>query len=289
MEPWTHQVNQAAVAVDAAEALLGHQHSRGGPSQAHRRVPTARDVPRGPCDHGVRGSHDVRRGQRLAQFLRQPRADERQHLGHALPERPRRFGEDVVVLRRQVLERHHGNGVAFLLASPSTGTFPGAGQEGFEPAQEGLEVELSEPHRHGEADEGRKAVSDSATKKDSQSESGTSEGINRLEGKIDNRFDRLDSRVDSSTNRLDGKLDGKLDNSFNALLTEVRELGRKFDNHASAKDREERENSKDKRKEEREDESGRIGFWRCLGIAVVGGIVVVIGDYIKDNGFPGFN
>ena len=161
----------------------------------------------------------------------------------------------------------------------------GAGQEGFEPVEEGLEVELSESPDHGEADEGRQAVSDSATKKDSQSESGTSESINRLDGKIDNRFDRLDSKIDSHTNRLDSKID----NSFNVLLTEVRELGRKFDNYVSAKDREERENSKDKRKEEREDESGRIDFWRSLGIAVVGGIVVVIGDYIKDNGFPGFN
>ena len=106
-----------------------------------------------------------------------------------------------------------------------------------------------------------------------------------LDSKIDNRFDSLDSKVDSHTNRLDGKIDS----SFSALLTEVREVGRKFDNYASAKDREERENSKDRRKEEREDESGRIGFWRSLGIAVVGGIVVVIGDYIKDNGFPGFN
>ena len=128
-------------------------------------------------------------------------------------------------------------------------------------------------------------MSDSATIRDSQSVSGTSESINRLDGKIDNRFDRLDSKVDSHTNRLDGKID----NSLNALLAEVRELGRKFDNYASAKDREERENSKDKRKKEREDESGRIGFWRSLGIAVVGGVVVVIGDYIKDGGFPGFN
>ena len=274
-----------AVAVDAAEALLGHQHSRRGPSQTHRRVPPARDVPRGPCDHGVHGPHDVRRGQRLAQFLRQPRAGERQHLGHALPECPRRSGEDVVVLRRQVLERRHGNGFGFLLLSTSTRTFPGAGQEGFEPVEEGLEVELSESPDHGEADEGRKAVSDSATKRDSQSESGTSESINRIDGKIDNRFDRLDSKFDSHTNRLDSKIDS----SFNALLTEVRELGRKFDNYTSAKDREEQENSKDKRKEEREDESGRIGFWRSLGIAVIGGVVVVIGDYIKDNVFPGFN
>ena len=161
----------------------------------------------------------------------------------------------------------------------------GAGQEGFVPVQEGLEVKLSESPSHGDANEGGKAVSDSATRKDSQSESGMSESINRLDSKIDNRFDRLDSKVDSHTNRLDSKID----NSFNALLTEVRELGRKFDNYTSAKDREERENSKDKRKEEREDESGRIGFWRSLGIAVIGGIVVVIGDYIKDNGFPGFN
>ena len=128
-------------------------------------------------------------------------------------------------------------------------------------------------------------MSDSATKRNSQSESGMSESINRLDSKIDNRFDRLDSKIDSHTNRLDSKID----NSFNVLLTEVRELGRKFDNYVSAKDREERENSKDKRKEEREDESGRIDFWRSLGIAVVGGVVVVIGDYIKDNVFPGFN
>ena len=106
-----------------------------------------------------------------------------------------------------------------------------------------------------------------------------------LDSKIDNRFDRLDSKVNSHTNRLDGKIDS----SFSALLTEIREVGRKFDNYASTKDREERENSKDKRKEEQEDESGRIDYWRSLGIAVVGGIVVAIGDYIKDNGFPGFN
>ena len=98
------QLGKVAVAVDVAEALLGHQHTCGGPSQAHRRVPPARDVPRGPRDHGVHRLHDVRRGQRLAQFLRQPQASERQHLGHALPDRPRGFGADVVVLRRLVLE-----------------------------------------------------------------------------------------------------------------------------------------------------------------------------------------
>ena len=92
------------MAVDAAKVLLGHQHSRSGPSQAHRRVPPARDVPLGSRDHGVHGLHDVCRGQRLAQFLRQPQAGERQHLGHALPERPRRSGADVVVFLRLVLE-----------------------------------------------------------------------------------------------------------------------------------------------------------------------------------------
>ena len=138
-----------------------------------------------------------------------------------------------------------------------------AGQGGFGPVDEGLDAELAESPGYGEADERRKAVSDSATKKDSQSESGTSESISRLNGEIDS--------------------------SANALLTEVRELGRKFDNYASAKDREERKNSKDKRKEEREDESGHIGFWRSLGIAVVGGVVVVIEDYIKDSGFPRVN
>ena len=117
-----------------------------------------------------------------------------------------------------------------------------AGQGGFGPVDEGLEVEISESPDHGEADERRQAVSDSATRRDSQSESGTSESINRLDGKIDNRFDRLDSKVDSHTNRLDRKIDS----SFSTLLTEVRELGRKFDNYASAKDKEERENSKDK-------------------------------------------
>ena len=87
------QLGKVHVAVDAAEALLGHQHARGGPSQAHRRVPPARDAPRGPCNHGAHGLHDVRRGQRLAKIIRQLQAGERQHLGHALPERPRRSGQ----------------------------------------------------------------------------------------------------------------------------------------------------------------------------------------------------
>ena len=39
------QLGKVAVAVDTVEALLGRQHSRSGPSQAHRRVPLARDVP----------------------------------------------------------------------------------------------------------------------------------------------------------------------------------------------------------------------------------------------------
>ena len=99
-----YQLGKVDVAVDAAEALLGRQHARGGPSQAHRRVPPARDVPRGPRDHRVHRLHDVRRGKRLAQIIRQPQADERQHLGHALPERPRRSGADVVVFLRLVIE-----------------------------------------------------------------------------------------------------------------------------------------------------------------------------------------
>ena len=47
------QLGKVTIAVDAAEALLRHQRSRGGPSQANQRVPQVLDVPRDPCDRGV--------------------------------------------------------------------------------------------------------------------------------------------------------------------------------------------------------------------------------------------
>ena len=99
------QLEKVDVAVDAAKALPGHQHSRGGPSQAHRRIPPARDVPRGSRDHGIYGLHNVHRGKRPAQIIWQPQAGERQYLGHALPDQPHRSRADVVVFLRQVLEK----------------------------------------------------------------------------------------------------------------------------------------------------------------------------------------
>lgn len=151
----------------------------------------------------------------------------------------------------------------------------GAGQEGFGRVNEELELRLSEFPKYGEANKGKKAMSDSDTEKNSQSDSMTSSSVNRLDGKIDNRFDRIDTKVDSRFDRLDTKIDdmrSNMDTRFKDVINMITDVSNKIDQRNDKENEVIRDEEREERNDKRSEKASRTGLRNSIITVIIGAV-----------------